>query len=75
MLCALGESFSLSVMTDKQAVLDLLRRLPETASLDGISEELRIMTAIRQGRADVATGRTKTHEEVTQRFDDRASNR
>ncbi len=51
-------------MTDKQAVIDALNRLPEDVSLDEITEELRIMAAIRRGRADIAAGRTKTHEEV-----------
>ena len=51
-------------MTDKQAVLDALERLPENASLDEITEELRIMAAVRRGRADVAAGRTKTHQET-----------
>lgn len=45
-------------------MLDALQRLPEDASLDEITEELRIMAAIRQGRADVAAGRTKTQEEA-----------
>ena len=51
-------------MTDKQAVMDALRRLPEDASFEEISEELRIMASIRRGRADIAAGRTKTHEEA-----------
>ena len=51
-------------MTDKQAVLDALKRLPENASLEEIAEELRIMGAVRRGRADIAAGRTKTHGEV-----------
>ena len=51
-------------MTDKQAVLDALQRLPENASLEEISEELRIMASIRRGRADIEAGRTKTQEEV-----------
>ena len=51
-------------MTDKQAVVDALQRLPENASLDDITQELRLMAAIRQGRNDVSAGRTKTHEEV-----------
>jgi predicted transcriptional regulator len=53
-------------MTDKQAVIDALQRLPEDASLEEISEELRIMAAIRRGRADISAGRTKTHEEAEQ---------
>ena len=51
-------------MTDKQAVVDALQRLPENASLEEITEELHIMAAVRRGRADVAAGRTKTHEEA-----------
>ena len=51
-------------MTDKQAVLDALQRLPGNASLEEIAEELRIMAAVRRERAEVAAGRTKTHQEV-----------
>ncbi len=51
-------------MTDKEAVLDALQRLPENASLEEITEELRIMAAVRRGRADVAAGRAKTQQEV-----------
>jgi predicted transcriptional regulator len=51
-------------MTDKQAVMDALPRLPEDASLEEISEELRIMASIRRGRVDIAAGRTKTQEEA-----------
>ena len=51
-------------MTDKQAVLDVLQRLPESGTLDEITEELRIMAAIRRGRDDVANGRVKHHAEA-----------
>jgi len=51
-------------MTDKQAVLDALQRLPEDASLEEITEELRIMASVRRGRADIATGRIRTQEEA-----------
>ncbi|HLG13236.1 MAG TPA: hypothetical protein VJH03_01765 [Blastocatellia bacterium] len=53
-------------MTDKQAVIDALSRLPESASLEEITEELQIMAGVRRGRADIAAGRTKTQEEVEQ---------
>ena len=56
-------------MTDKEAVLDALGRLPETASLDEIAEELQIMAAIRKGRQDVAAGRVKSHDEVERVFE------
>jgi predicted transcriptional regulator len=51
-------------MTDKEALLDALQRLPDNASLEEIAEELRIMAAVRRGRADVAAGRMKTHGEA-----------
>jgi predicted transcriptional regulator len=60
-------------MTDKQAVIDALGRLPENASLDEITEELRIMAAIRRGRADVAAGRTKTQQETEELVESWAS--
>jgi predicted transcriptional regulator len=62
-----------AVMTDKQAVMDALRRLPEDASLDDISEELRIMSAIRRGREDIAAGRGKTHVEAEKLLESWAS--
>ena len=60
-------------MTDKQAVIDALGRLPENASLDEITEELRIMAAIRRGRADVAAGRTKTQQQTEELVESWAS--
>jgi len=61
-------------MTDKQAVIDALSRLPENVSLEEISEELQIMAAVRRGRADVAAGRTKTQQEVEQLVESWATN-
>jgi len=62
-------------MTDKQAVMDALTKLPQTASLADITEELRIMAAIRRGRENVAAGRTKTHQEAQQQLESWASAR
>jgi predicted transcriptional regulator len=56
-------------MTDKQAVIDALGRLPENASLEEITEELQIMAAVRRGREAIAAGRTKTQEDVRQLVD------
>ena len=56
-------------MTDKQAVLDALQRLPETATIEEITEELRIMASVRRGRAEVAAGRSKTQEEAERLLD------
>jgi predicted transcriptional regulator len=57
------------LMTDKEAVLDALNRLPENASLEEITEELQIMAGVRRGREAIAAGRTKTQEEVKQLVD------
>jgi len=51
-------------MTDKQAVIDALQRLAEDASIEEITEELRVMAVIRRGRADIATGRPKTQQKA-----------
>ena len=51
-------------MTDKEAVLEAVQRLPDDSSLERITEELQIMAAVGRGRADIAAGRTKTHEEA-----------
>ena len=53
-------------MTDKQQVIEALSAMPENVSLDEIIEELRMMVALRRGRADIASGRFKTQDEVKQ---------
>lgn len=60
-------------MTDKQAVIDALQRLPEDVSIEEITEELRIMAAIRRGRTDIAAGRTRTQEEAERSLESWAS--
>jgi len=60
--CSLSDEWVDIAMTDKQAVIDALSRLPEDVTLDEITEELCIMAAVRRGRADSAAGRMKTHE-------------
>ena len=60
-------------MTDKQAVVDALQRLAENATIEEITEELRIMAAVRRGRADITAGRTKTQEEAQNLFESWAS--
>jgi predicted transcriptional regulator len=50
-------------------VLDALQRLPEGATLEEITEELHLMSAIRKGRSDIKAGRATPHEEVEQLFE------
>lgn len=51
-------------MTDKQIVLEAIRKLPDDISIEEIAEDVEILAAIRKGEADIAAGRFKTHEEV-----------
>lgn len=53
--------------TDKQIALNALQRMPESATLDEISEELAILAAIRRGEVAAEAGQTLTHDEVKQR--------
>lgn len=53
--------------TDKQIALNALQRMPESATLDEISDELAILAAIRRGESAAEAGRTLTHDEVKQR--------
>jgi predicted transcriptional regulator len=53
-------------MTDNQAVLDALSRMPELASLEEIAEEWQIMASIHRGGADAANSRVRSHESVQQ---------
>lgn len=48
----------------KQIVRDLLDRLPDDCTLADVIEELRVLEAIEQGRADVSDGRVVPHEQV-----------
>ena len=55
-------------MTDKQAVLDAVQRLPDNVTLAEIADELEIMAAVHRGRKDIAEGRFKTQDEVRSMF-------
>ena len=54
-------------LTDKQIAADLLGRMPETVSLEEISERLAILAGIRRGERDIEEGRVVTHEEAKRR--------
>ena len=54
-------------MSDKEVVRDALRRMPEEASLEEISEEIAILAAIRRGEAAANEGRIVSHEELKKR--------
>jgi len=54
-------------VSDKQLVQEVLRRLPEEATLQQISEEIAILAAIRRGEAAAEGGRVISHDEVKRR--------
>jgi predicted transcriptional regulator len=51
-------------MKDKEVAISTINKLPEDTSMEEIAEELRIMAAIKKGKADVKAGRVKPHAEV-----------
>jgi predicted transcriptional regulator len=54
-------------MSDKQAVLDAVRRLPESSTLEQISEEIAILAAIRRGEEAAEAGHVISHDEAKRR--------
>ena len=56
-------------MTDKQLVIETVKRCPDDASVEEIAEKLEILAAIRKGQEDVQTGRVKLHAEVEKILD------
>ena len=57
----------LTERTEKQIASDALARMPETATLEDISEDLAILAAIRVGQRAAAEGRTVSQEEAERR--------
>lgn len=51
-------------MTNKELVIEAVRSLPETLTLDEISEEIALLAAIRKGEEAAEAGRITPHEEV-----------
>jgi predicted transcriptional regulator len=52
------------LLTEKQLACELLRQMPESATLQQISEELALLAAIRRAEAAADTGHVISHEEV-----------
>jgi predicted transcriptional regulator len=53
--------------SEKQIAFNALQRMPESATLEEMSEELALLAAIRRGQAAADAGRVMTHAEVQQR--------
>jgi predicted transcriptional regulator len=56
------------VPTAKQEVQELLRELPDDATLEDIQYHIYVKQKIAQGLADVRAGRVLSQEEVEKRF-------
>jgi len=55
-------------MSNKDLVIETIRKLPEDATLDEICEEIAILAAIRRGEEAADAGKVVPHEEVKKRF-------
>jgi predicted transcriptional regulator len=53
---------------EKNEVLELIHRLPDTATTMDIMEELYFKQQVDQGLLDVAEGRVLTHQELKNRI-------
>lgn len=51
-------------MSDKQQALEAIQKLPESASMEDIVEELCFRMKVEQGLADMAAGRTVSDDEL-----------
>ncbi len=59
-------SGKLRTMTNKEIVQDLLRRIPDDASLQDIARELEFIAAVRQGVAELDNGESIPIDQVEQ---------
>lgn len=55
-------------MTAKQQALETISRLPDTASIEEIMEELYFRSKIERGLEDVRQGKVVSHQEAKQRL-------
>jgi predicted transcriptional regulator len=56
------------VSTAKKEAVDLIERLPDSATTAEILEELLFKQQVEQGLEDVAHGRTMSHEELREQL-------
>jgi predicted transcriptional regulator len=55
-------------MSNKELVIEAVRKMPDEATLDDISEEIAIFAAIRRGEKDANEGKLVPHEEAMRRL-------
>jgi predicted transcriptional regulator len=54
----------MTIQTQKQAIIEMIQRMPEDASLDDVMYALYVRQAIERGIADADAGRFASDEEV-----------
>ena len=54
----------IEIMTDKNTVLEAIRKLPDDVSLWQIVDKIEILAVLQNAHEDSVEGRTKTHAEV-----------
>src|SRR5437660_6917215 len=52
------------IMSNKEAVMEIVRKMPEEVTLEEILEEIQILAAIRRGEEAVREGRVVSYDEV-----------
>ena len=55
-------------MSDKEAALETIRKLPEAGSLGEISEDVAILAALQRAKAASEAGQVVSHEEAKKRL-------
>lgn len=55
-------------MSDKEAVIEAIRQLPETVTMEEISEDVAILAALRRAKEASEAGQVVSHEEVKKRL-------
>jgi predicted transcriptional regulator len=55
-------------MSAKEAVIEVVRQMPDNTSLNQIFEEIAILAAIQRGEEAADEGKVVSHEEVRKRF-------
>ena len=55
-------------MSDKEAVIEAIRKLPDTATMEEISEDVAILASLSRAKQASEAGRVVSHEEVKKRL-------
>jgi predicted transcriptional regulator len=55
-------------MSDKQAVIEAVSRMPDTLTLAEIRAELELLSKLREAEADIEAGRLVPHEEIKRQY-------